>query len=246
MHDLTGERIFHAFSKQRGKPLDAPTLVSEFGGRYATQLGIQLSDLDSAEIYKWLLAAILYGAPISEKIATHTWQILERNALLTPESIVRKGWDGLVALLDQGGYARYDHKTATKMLAVSQTLLDRYAGNLNHLHAAASDSDDLAQRIMSLGKGIGPVTVQIFLRELRGRWNKATPPLAQLAFQAAQVLGFLPENCHGDHQLALSSLQDLWSKSGESMSNFPDFEAALVRYGLCLRHHQRNAIRTLK
>lgn len=131
------------------------------------------------------------------------------------------------------------------MLAVSQSLLDRYAGNLNHLHAAALDPDDLAQRIMNLGKGIGPVTVQIFLRELRGHWNKAMPPLAQLASQAAQVLGFLPQDCHDNDQLALILLQDLWEKSGKPRSDFPDFEAALVRYGLCLRH-RNNAIKILK
>ncbi|MDO9312554.1 MAG: hypothetical protein Q7T85_12820 [Nitrosomonas sp.] len=245
MRDLSDAKAIHSSSKSQDKPRDVQSLVSEFGGCYSTQLGIQLNDLDAAEIYKWLLAALLYGAPISEKIATHTWRVLERNGILTPESIVRTGWDGLVALLDEGGYARYDHKTATKMLAVSQTLLDRYAGNLNHLHAAALDSDDLAQRVMNLGKGMGPVTIQIFLRELRGRWNKAMPPLAQLAFQAAQALGFLSQGCDDDHQLALARLQDLWEKSGMSLLNFPDFEAALVRYGLCLRH-QSHAIKILK
>lgn len=245
MRDLSEAKAIHSSSKSQDKPRDVLSLVSEFGGRYSTQLDIQLNDLDAAEIYKWLLAALLYGAPISEKIATHTWWVLERNGILTPESIVRTGWDGLVNLLDEGGYARYDHKTATRMLAVSQTLLDRYAGNLNHLHAAALDSDDLAQRIMNLGKGMGPITIQIFLRELRGRWNKAMPPIAQLAFQAAQALGFLPQGYDDDHQLALARLQDLWEKSGMSLLNFPDFEAALVRYGLCLRH-QSHAIKILK
>ncbi len=131
------------------------------------------------------------------------------------------------------------------MLTVSQTLLGRYAGNLNHLHTAALDSDNLAQRIMGLSKGIGPVTVQIFLRELRGRWNKAIPPLAQLAFQAAQALGFLSQDCRNDDQLALILLQDLWEKSGMPLLNFPDFEAALVRYGLWLCH-QSHAIKILK
>lgn len=245
MHNLIDAKTLRPSSKQQGKPLDVSALVSEFGGRYSTQLGIQLSDLDAAEIYKWLLAALLYGAPISEKIATHTWQALERHTPLKPESVVRTGWDELVAVLDEGGYARYDHKTATKMLEVSQTLLDRYAGNLNHLHAAALDPDDLAQRIMGLSKGIGPVTVQIFLRELRGRWSKAMPPLAQLAFQAAQVLRFLPQDCPDDDQSGLICLQELWEKSGESRSDFPDFEAALVRYGLWL-HHRNNAIKILK
>lgn len=245
MNDLTSAETPDPTINQRSKPLDAPMLVSEWGGRYTAQLGIQLDNLEAGEIYKWLIAAILYGARISEKIATHTWQLLERNALLTPECAIHTGWDGVVALLDQGGYARYDYKTATKLLAVSQTLLDQYAGDLNQLHAAARDCDDLERRIMALGKGIGPVTTQIFLRELRGRWDKATPSLAQPAFQAARELGYLPKDCYDDDQLALTHLQAVWVKSGASMTSFPDFEAALVRYGLWLRH-QKNRIKHLK
>lgn len=245
MRDLPDAKALYFLSAQRLKPLDAPMLVSEFGGCYTTQLGIQLNGLNAVEIFKWFVAAILYGARISEKIATRAWQVFERNTILMPERMICTGWDGLVAVLDQGGYARYDYKTATKLLVVSQTLLDRYAGNLNHLHAAASNGDDLKQRIMSLGKGVGPVTVQIFLRELRGRWDKATPLLAQLAFDAAQALGFLPKDCPGNCQLALIHLQDLWLKQGMTTANFPDFEAALVRYGLWLRH-QKSRTKHLK
>ena len=80
MRDLIDARSLHPSSRPQDKSLDALSLVSKFGGRYSKQLGIQLDDLDAAEIYKWLLAAILYGAPISEKIATHTWQVLDRDA----------------------------------------------------------------------------------------------------------------------------------------------------------------------
>ncbi|MEQ1815641.1 MAG: hypothetical protein ABL861_04075 [Nitrosomonas sp.] len=67
-----------------------------------------------------------------------------------------------------------------------------------------------------------------------------------MAHQVAQTLGFLPQGCDDDHhQLALAHLQNLWEKSGLSLLNFPDFEAALVRYGLCLRH-QSHAIKILK
>ncbi|WP_292993680.1 hypothetical protein [Nitrosomonas sp.] len=72
MCDLIDARTLRPFPDPQDKPRDALSLVSKFGGRYSKQLGIQLDDLDAAEIYKWLLAALLYGAPISEKIATHT------------------------------------------------------------------------------------------------------------------------------------------------------------------------------
>lgn len=217
----------------------ASALVAELGGSYAAQLGIHLHALDPAEIYKWFLAALLYGARISETIAGRTWQVFRHHDILTPERVIDAGWERLVALLDEGGYVRYDYKTATKLLAVNQSLLDQYAGNLNDLHATAADACDLEQRVMSLGKGIGCVTTHIFLRELRGRWEKAAPPLAALALNAAQELGFVPEALKNDPQQILIHLQQVWCKNGESMESFADFEAALVRYGLRLRHLEK-------
>ncbi|MEK7844121.1 MAG: hypothetical protein AAB241_07780, partial [Pseudomonadota bacterium] len=46
------------------RPLNAPALVTELGGSYAAGLGINLGALDPAEIYKWFIAAVLYGARI--------------------------------------------------------------------------------------------------------------------------------------------------------------------------------------
>lgn len=217
------------------RPLNAPTLVAKLGGSYAAELGITLGALDPAEIYKWFLAAVLYGARIPETIASRTWHKFEASGILTPQRMINTGWDGLVAILDQGGYVRYDYKTATKLLAVNQALLDGYGGNLNTLHAAAADPADLEQRIMHLGKGVGKVTAGIFLRELRGRWQKAAPPLSPLAFMAARTLGFLPSRIDDDHELALACLQHLWGEQGMTAESFPNFEAALVREGLRLR-----------
>jgi hypothetical protein len=35
---------------------------------------------------------------------------------------MEKGWDGLVAILDRGGYVCYDYKTATKLLEINRNL----------------------------------------------------------------------------------------------------------------------------
>lgn len=216
-------------------PLDAPTLVAKLGGSYAAKLGINLGALDPAEVYKWFLAAVLYGARIPETIASRTWHEFKASGILTPQRMIDTGWDGLVAILDRGGYVRYDYKTATKLLAVNQALLGSYGGNLNTLHAAAADPSDLERRIIDLGKGVGKVTADIFLRELRGRWQKAAPPLSPLAFMAAQALGFLPSRIGDDHDLALAWLQHLWGEQSMTAESFPDFEAVLVREGLRLR-----------
>lgn len=165
-------------------------LVKSRGGRYACELGIDLGAPDAAERFKWFLAALLYGARISEPLARRTWHEFAARGVLTPARIVATGWDGLVALLDAGGYVRYDYKTATKLLDVCAALLRDYGGSLDALHAAASGPRDLETRLKALGKGIGDTTVGIFLRELRGIWDKAAPPLSPLALAAATALGY--------------------------------------------------------
>jgi len=215
--------------------------VAEQGGSYAFELGIDLNNLRSEEVYKWFLAALLYGAHISEKIATQTWQVLMKYQVMSPEQVINAGWDRLVSLLDEGGYTRYDFKTATKLVSVNQSLLHDYDGNLNRIHEVAIDARDLEQRITRLGKGIGKVTTQIFLRELRGKWAKAMPPLSPLAIQAAQLLKYLPDDTVGNTK-AINRLQKLWIDSGQQIEKFPDFEAALVRYGLYLRRHGKPSL----
>jgi hypothetical protein len=212
-------------------------LVRNHGGSYAAALGIDLAAADSGERFKWFLAAVLYGTRISEQLATRTWHEFAARGVLNPQRMLATGWDGLVAILDAGGYVRYDFKTATKLLAVCTTLLRDYAGDLDTLHAAATDPRDLEARLKALGKGIGDTTVAIFLRELRGIWSKAAPPLSPLALAAAQTLGYLR---HGrqtsGHALAL--LQQVWASDRQPAARFSDFEAALVREGLRLRREK--------
>ena len=209
-------------------------LVRNHGGRYATALDIDLAATDSGERFKWLLAAILFGTRISEQLATRTWHEFAARGVLAPQRMIDTGWDGLVAILDAGGYVRYDFKTATKLLAVCTILLRDYTGDLDTLHAAAADPRDLEARLKALGKGIGDTTVSIFLRELRGIWSKAAPPLSPLALVAAQTLGYIRHNRQVTEQ-TLTRLQQVWTSDGQPAADFADFEAALVREGLRLR-----------
>jgi hypothetical protein len=209
-------------------------LVQSHGGRYAKALGIDLAKRDAAERFKWFLAAMLYGARISEALAARTWREFVARDVLTPQRIITTGWDGLVAILDAGGYVRYDFKTATKLLSVCTALMQDYGGSLDALHHAAADARDLEMRLKALGKGIGDTTVAIFLRELRGIWAKAEPPLSPLALAAAHALGYLRADAPAPERV-LSKLRKVWVDSGQAASQFADFESALVREGLRLR-----------
>jgi endonuclease III len=218
--------------------MKASKLVEEFGGTYSKALGIDLASGKVTEIYKWFIASILFGARISEAIAINTYREFEKAGIVSPQKVLDAGWNKLVKILDRGGYVRYDFKTATKFLEVNDTLMQQYQGDLNALHHSAKDSSDLELRLKSLGKGIGEVTANIFLRELRGIWRKAAPLPSEPVIHAANELGVLPENIK-DGTRILEKLVSAWRADGMKLKEFSDFEAALVRYGKVLRRKSR-------
>ena len=156
---------------------------------YSEELGISLAARTDAELFKWFLASVLLGARISEAIARHTYLSFARHRLLSPARILAAGWDTLVTpVLREGGYVRYDHKTATKILRNCTMLQGQYHGSLRQLHASARDCRDLETRL-DLFYGIGPITVNIFLRELRPWWAKSDPEPLPCVKAAARLLG---------------------------------------------------------
>lgn len=205
-------------------------LVEELGESYSKLLGINLLSRGSDEIFKWFLASLLFGARIFESIVRKTYKEFEKKKVISPEKIMDTGWDGLVIILDEGGYVRYDFKTATKLLETTGNLLKEYKGDLNTLHSKAKDNRDLEKRLINLGKGIGKVTVAIFLRELRGIWEKADPFPTTLIVEAARNLGFTKED--SDEKI-LQGLKSVWNKSRIKIKakDFVHFETALLRLG---------------
>lgn len=201
-------------------------VIQNMGGMYSRELGIVLSSGNRLELCKWFLAAKLFGTRISSTIAARTYREFERRRVILPEQILETGWDGLVEILDAGGYVRYDFSTATKLLSIMTGLKDHYAGDLNILHEQAGDEADLENRLKRLGKGIGDVTVNIFLRELRSVWSKARPGLSAPALQASRHLGLT-----GKQRDPLKALEQIWAENRVAGSDFRDFEAALVRLG---------------
>jgi len=142
---------------------------------YSEELDINLWANEDGELFKWFLASLLFGARISESIARHTYRTFEKYRLLEPRAILQAGWDFLVnPLMREGGYVRYDGMTSTKVLRDCEALLEQYGGSLKELHRQACDDRDLERRLTGF-YGVGPVTANIFLRELRPVWEKADP-----------------------------------------------------------------------
>jgi hypothetical protein len=131
-------------------------------------LGIQLSSKKEEELFKWFLACLLYGKPIQQQVAERAFLTLAAARLLSPDAILRAGWDELVRLLDEAHYVRFDFSTATKLLDVSKELKERY-GSLTHLLAESKTPAELSKRLQEF-KHIGPTTARIFVREVRPIW----------------------------------------------------------------------------
>ncbi len=154
---------------------DFLNFVKEQGRPYSETLSIDLRRGDKA-YFEWFLAAFLYSKPIREETATRTFRLFKSYGLTDLESLIKAGWDRIVEILDEGGYTRYDFSTADRILEICKNLLKEYGGSLNELHEKSRDSRDLEERLQGLGKGIGPVTISVFLRDMRLVWKKADPP----------------------------------------------------------------------
>jgi endonuclease III len=125
------------------------------------------------------------GARISGSIAASTYRCFQRAGIDTPKKIIEAGWDKFVEILDSGGYVRYDFSTASKLLETMNKLKREY-GSLENLYHQAFGTKDLERRLQGF-KGIGPTTVQIFLRELRGKWE-VEPAISRIAQNTAKNL----------------------------------------------------------
>jgi len=172
---------------------------------YSQELGLDLKREEDR--FKWFLASVLLAKRISSQIAKRTYKEFEREGIVTPESILEAGWDKLVEVLDSGGYVRYDFSTASNLLEITSSLKEKY-GSLESLHTRAKDSEELEKKLLEF-KGVGPTAVNIFLRELKGIWEKAKPMISPIAKKVASKLGL---------------------KGGEI--EYPNVESSLVRIGL--------------
>jgi len=152
---------------------------------YSEELGLDLTR--SEDRFKWFLASILFAKRISAEVAKKTYRRFEKEGLNTPEKILAAGWDRLVEVLDSGGYVRYDFSTASNLLKIIEELGKKY-GDLEELHRESNSPIDLERRLQEF-KGIGPVGVNIFLRELRGIWEKAKPKPSQMGIKTANRIG---------------------------------------------------------
>ena len=174
MHDPAGQRRPRATGIHAGPPRRG------HAGRALFRRTRHRRDAGDTEIERWFIAATLFGTRISAAVAERTFRVLSDAGLARIGQARHIPQDDFIALLDEGGYARYDERTATRLRALSDMISERYDGRAAVIGRRFTTYPTLRAALDVL-PGWGPVTIQLFLRELRGVWPGAQPPLDQRA-----------------------------------------------------------------
>ncbi|HEY6480210.1 MAG TPA: hypothetical protein VIZ00_09280 [Streptosporangiaceae bacterium] len=136
----------------------------------ASDLHIDLARGTDAQVFRWLVACLLFGARISQDIAARAYAELDKLRVLTPGRLAGADWMDLVHALDRGGYRRYDESTARELISLGQRVLDEYGGHAARIRAGADSKRAVAGRVQEF-TGIGPAAADIFVREIPPAWG---------------------------------------------------------------------------
>ena len=131
----------------------------------AEDLHITLDDANEEGLFKWLIASFLMGKRIQGPIAAKAYQVVvDKHQRDTPRKLANCTHRQLVAMLGEAHYVRYDETTASRLLALAHKLNDEYAGKVGNIVSVSTDRDEFEKRLRAF-EGIGPKTVEIFMRE---------------------------------------------------------------------------------
>jgi hypothetical protein len=136
----------------------------------ASDLHIDLGKGTDAQVFRWLVACLLFGARISQDIAARAYAELDKAGVLTPGRLAGAGWQDLVDALGRGGYRRYDESTARELISLGQRVLDEYDGHAARIRDGADTRQAVTGRVQEF-TGIGPVAAGIFVRDIAPAWG---------------------------------------------------------------------------
>jgi hypothetical protein len=163
-------------------------LLDVAGTTYAQQAGIRLADRP-APLYQLLVLSSLLSTRISAAIAVAAARELRIAGYTTAQRMRAATWQQRVDALGRGHYRRYDESTATRLGQGAELLIERYRGDLRRLADAAGKDIGKAGALLSDVPGIGPVGIDIFLREVQAVWPWVRPYVGERVAKAAKQLG---------------------------------------------------------
>jgi endonuclease III len=131
----------------------------------AADLNIDLANKAEEALFKWLIASFLMGKRIRGDVAAQAYRIIvEKHHRDTPGKLAACTHGQLVRMLGEGRYTRYDESTANRLLKLSERLTRDYGGKVLNILEASKDRSEFEARLKEF-EGIGPKTVEIFMRD---------------------------------------------------------------------------------
>ncbi|RKS27437.1 hypothetical protein BJ917_0280 [Pseudomonas sp. WPR_5_2] len=131
----------------------------------AQDLQIDLEGPNEEGLFKWLIASFLMGKRIRAEIAAQAYRVIvDEHQRDTSCKLANSTHRELVAMLGEAHYVRYDETTAARLLALADRLNNEYGGKVLGMVSASTDRKDFEHRLTAF-EGIGPKTVEIFMRE---------------------------------------------------------------------------------
>ncbi|MGK5532239.1 endonuclease [Streptomyces sp. URMC 129] len=160
----------------------ARALLDRCGRTYAEQAGIRLRNTPGP-LYQVLVLAHLLSARIKADVAVAAARALFDAGMRDPQRMAEATWQQRVDALGVGHYRRYDERTATQLGQGAELALREYGGDLRRLRGP-----DAPDRLREF-PGIGPMGVDIFLREVQAVWPEYAPYIDGKAQDGAERVG---------------------------------------------------------
>lgn len=153
----------------------------------AKDIGVDLHTKSESQTYRWLLACLLFGKPIQQAVVLRTYEALLRAGATSLRALSNYSWEAIVVVLDKAHYTRYDFSTATKLLTIANYIITTY-GSVCGMLKACKNKDEFEKQFLAL-PGVGPVTTEIFMREVAPLWYpNASDDEYEAAVWAAKLL----------------------------------------------------------
>ncbi|MFJ7198104.1 MULTISPECIES: endonuclease [unclassified Streptomyces] len=163
-------------------------LLARHGTTYAAEAGIRLRNTPQP-LYQLLVLSDLLSARIRASVAVSAARALFDHGMRSPRRMAAATWQQRVDALGEGGYRRYDERTATQLGDGAGLLLDAYGGDLRRLRAESDGDLDTLRAGLRRTPGIGPAGADIFVREVQAVWPETAPYVDGKALQGAERLG---------------------------------------------------------
>lgn len=131
----------------------------------ASELGIELKPGDDSSLFRWFVASFLMGKRIQAPIAAQAYRVIvEEEGRDTARKLQHCTSRELVAMLGRAHYVRYDETTAQRLLDLSAKLNAEYGGRITRMREASEDRPAFEKRLRAF-EGVGPKTIEIFMRD---------------------------------------------------------------------------------